>query len=87
MDEMQDYEVNDILECLPYLERNDWERTRFLAYANCQINTKKKLKPNDILSFPWEKENKETEISNDDIKRLRKKAAEIKQIKKWQAII
>ena len=29
MDYMQDYEVNDIIENLPYLERNNWERSRF----------------------------------------------------------
>ena len=85
MDQMQDYEVNDIIENLPYLERNNWERSRFEAYVHCQTQTKKHIKPADLLKFPWENEREkgDVEISNYDIQRLRSKAEQMKNIK-WQ---
>jgi hypothetical protein len=47
-------------------------------YANAQMNTKKKLKVKDIVTFPWENESKsETEISTEDIQRLKEKAKKI----------
>lgn len=79
MDEMEDWEVNDIIENLPYLDRNDWERSRLQVYSNVQMNTKKKLKPNDILEFPWDNKEENTSISNEDIDRLKRKSEMIRQ--------
>lgn len=73
---MQTYEVNTIIENIPYLDRNLWEQTRFLAYVNVQINSKKQYNPTDILKFAWDTElNKE--IHNSDIERLREKSKQI----------
>lgn len=76
MDEMEEYELYEIINNLRYLERNDWERTRLSMYSNVQMNTKKKLTPKDILSFPWENESEEDskEISKEDIERLKEKS-------------
>lgn len=76
MDEMEEYELADIMNNLSYLDKNDWERTRLSIYSNVQMNTKKKLTPKDILTFPWENEPKEVnnEISKEDIERLRSKS-------------
>lgn len=76
MDEMEEYELYEIINNLRYLERNDWERTRLNMYSNVQMNTKKKLTPKDILSFPWENESEEDskEISKEDIERLKEKS-------------
>jgi hypothetical protein len=39
------------------------------------VNSSKKLKPSDILSFVWDNENKgNTSISNEDVKRLKERA-------------
>lgn len=82
MDDLQDYEVNDILEYLPFLDKQGWERTRLEMYTNVQINSKKKLEPTDILSFPWDKNysKSDTEISNTDISRLTEKASALSKI-------
>ena len=76
MDEMEEYELYDIIENLKYLDKNEWERTRLSIYSNVQMNTKKKLQPKDILTFPWESEPKEVnkEISKEDIERLKEKS-------------
>ena len=55
---------------------NSWEQCRFISYIIAQVNSTKKLKPTDILSFTWDKEedNKNTMITNEDIERLKNKA-------------
>ena len=35
--------------------RNEWERTRWLALFMVMPHSKKKLKPADLIRFPWEK--------------------------------
>lgn len=84
MDDMQDYEVNDILEYLPFLDTPEWERARLEMYTNVQINSKKKLEPTDILSLPWDKDyiSHDTSISDDDVSRLKDKASALSKIMK-----
>jgi len=79
MDEMKDYEVYLLIDNIELSERNDWERSRFESYVLCQINSKKKLSPTDIVKFSWDNEKQElsTEISQEDIDRLQKKSEEI----------
>lgn len=84
MDEMEEYELYEIIDNLQYLDRNDWERTRLSIYSNVQMNTKKKLNPKEILTFPWENEHVNEkvniEITNDEIQRLRDKSKAIGKI-------
>lgn len=81
MDEMKEYEVRTILDNLQYVDRPAWEQTRLNVYARAQMNTKKKLKVSDIMTFPWESNNNHEEhiieISNEDIERLKEKAKKI----------
>jgi hypothetical protein len=76
MDEMQEYEVSELLDGIPYLDKNDWERSRYSIYTNIQMNSKKKLKPTDVLKFSWDNEDNDTttSITNADIERLNKKS-------------
>ena len=86
MDTLQEYEVQTIIENLEYYERPEWERTRFLAYCNIQKSTKK-IKPTDLITFPWEKEESSTDqingnsepLTQDEIKRLKEQARIISQ--------
>ena len=71
---MQEYEVNTIIDNLPYMDRNSWEQHRFLAYTNIQINSKKKLSPTDIMKFAWDSEEDVNTISKEEIERLRSKS-------------
>lgn len=86
-DEMEEYEVQSIIENLEYYERPEWERTRFLAYCNLQKSSTKKIKPTDLITFPWEKESDDTDqingnsepLTQSDIQRLKEQAKIISQ--------
>lgn len=58
MDKMQPYEINAITDKLNLSVRNDWEICRQICYTFAQINSRKRLKPSDIMKFPWEEEKK-----------------------------
>lgn len=80
MDKMKDYEVYLLLDNIQYSEKNDWERSRFESYVVAQVNNKKKIKPTDLIKFSWDNEHNDkasTEISTQDIERLKKKSEEI----------
>lgn len=86
LDHMQAYELNVILSMLEYTNKQEWEQTRFKCYIQAQTQSTKKLNPQDILKFSWDneatsKENKNTYISTEDIKRLTAKANKIIQDK------
>lgn len=87
MDTLQEYEIQDIISNLEYYEEGDWNRTRFLAYCNIQKSSTKKIKPTDLITFPWEKEESSTDqingnsepLSKEDIQRLKEQAKIISQ--------
>lgn len=81
MDKCTLWEIEDIIEYIPYTDRNLWEASRINSYITAQTQSTKKLKVTDILKFEWDKgitEESITTISNEDIERLRNKA------KEWQ---
>ena len=43
---MQLWEINDIIQLLPYLDRNLWETSRLNAYVTAQVNSRKTIKQN-----------------------------------------
>lgn len=61
MDEMNLYEVNDIISNMKYNERNDWERARLITYMVGATQTKNIKKPSDVVVFPWDDDYKEQE--------------------------
>lgn len=71
---MQWYEVEACLKGLENKNKAGWEQTRFISYVTAQVNSTKKLKPTDILTFTWDKE--ETIITNEDVQRLKDKASQ-----------
>ena len=86
-DEMEEYEVQSIVENLEYYERPDWERTRFQTYCNLQKSSTKRISPQDLISFPWDKEDDNTDqingnsepLSKEDIQRLKEESKIISQ--------
>lgn len=84
---MQEWEIAPIVDNLNFLQRPEWERTRFQSYCNIQKSSTKKLKPTDLITFPWEKEESSTEqingnsepLTQEDIDRLRQQAKIISQ--------
>lgn len=83
MDKMTEWEINDIMDNLPYLDRNLWETCRLNTYINMRMNTTKELELTDIIKFKWDDVSNNTdkggiEISNEDIQRLKEKAKHLK---------
>ncbi len=74
MDQLQDWEVYDFYNMLQYADANSWEQTRWLMYVIAQVNSRKQLKVTDILNFSWDQTQKNTTITDDEIKRLKEKA-------------
>lgn len=83
MDVCAVWELNDIIENLPYTDRNLWEANRLTSYILAKANFKGISKFQDLTTFKWEqKDNIEVEhdydISDDDINRLKNLA------KQWE---
>ena len=84
---MEEYEVQYIISNLEYYERPEWERTRFQSYCNIQKSSSKRISPQDLITFPWENEDDDTDqingnsepLTKEDIQRLKKEAAKIIQ--------
>ncbi len=75
MEECTEWELNDIVNNIPYVDRNIWETSRMQAYVTAQVNSQKKLELSDICKFKWEENetnDSDTLISNEDIERLKK---------------
>lgn len=88
MDTLQEPEIEPIVQNLEYYEVPQWTRARFQAYCNLQKSSTKKIKPTDLITFPWEKESDNTDqindnsnepLSKEDIQRLKERAAKIIQ--------
>lgn len=83
MDRMEEWEVMEFFDVLNYADYAGWEQTRMLL--SCHVDKKKIHKLSDIIKFPWDEEHdrKDTEISNEDIQRLKEKASNyLKKINK-----
>ena len=79
------WEINGIIEGLPYMDRALWESARLQAYIAIQPHLKNKIKQQDICKFKWEDDAEEakehvTEMSNFDIERLKSLSEQFKNI-------
>lgn len=82
LDRMTLTEVRHLLEGYERRKRDAWEQTRILGYITAQVNSTKKLKQTDILSFPWDQEvikKKVVSVPDSEIERLRNKAKQVEQ--------
>lgn len=83
MDEMQEWELFDIYNMIDYSNLYQWEQTRWIVYAICQVNSKKKLKQSEIFKLPSDIDyKKETtpltkEITNEEIAQLKAMSKEV----------
>lgn len=76
LDDMQMYEAQVAMKYGYYANKDVWEANRLTAYITAQVNSKRKLKVADLVTFPWEEDikNTDTSISKEDIERLQKQA-------------
>ena len=84
MDIMPIYEAELYLEHSYLSSKENWEQTRLQLLVSAQANSKKRLKLQDILKFPWDGKGGKNAIEKKDIERLEAKAKEIE--KQWQKL-
>ena len=83
-DKLQDWELLWLLQNMNYAYKNEWEQTRYILYFSIAPYTKTRY--NSIQEFfplSTDKEQKEehnTEITNDEIAQLKKKAQAMEAI-------
>lgn len=75
---MDFYEIRALMNYEYYAHKEEWEQARLISFLIAQTNSRKKLKLTDIIKFNWESEEAKssalTEMKNEDLDRLRKKA-------------
>lgn len=67
---MESYEVNTIFEFGHYAHKDEWEQARTISYVTAQSHSTKQLSPDKIMTFPWEKNNEATIMSDEEYARL-----------------
>lgn len=80
MDEAQEYEVYLLYDSLKYANRPEWEQTRLLMYILAQVNSKKQLKIEDLMSFAWDE--KAPELTEEE-----KMKAQMENAKKYKELM
>ena len=55
VDQMEFFECIAALKHQEYAIRDGWEQARLIAYMVAQTNSTKRLKPEDIIGFAWDK--------------------------------
>lgn len=79
LDRMEWYEINAAMKYQYYSIKEGWEQARLIAYMVAQVNSKRTLKMEEILQFPWEKEDADkssTSITKEEIEKLKAEASE-----------
>lgn len=76
LDEMEMYEVRAAFKYCHYAFKDVWEANRLTAFITAQVNSKNRIEMQDLISFPWEKneEKGDTSISKEQIEYLKMKA-------------
>ena len=83
-DGLQDYELSWLLYNMNYAYKNEWEQTRYLLYFFIAPYTKERY--NSIQEFfplstdKKQKEEHNTEITNDEIESLKEKAKRLEKM-------
>lgn len=72
LDKMSTWEINTVLEQLPYRNRPQWEMSRMIACVVAQVHSTQSINPSDVRRFPWDPE-PDVDMSDIEIERLKKK--------------
>lgn len=78
MDELEQWELNTIVENIQYLDRNQREIDRYKLYVSIQSNSKKKIKPEEVIRLPWDG-NSDNEWSDEYKEALAKRRKETEE--------
>lgn len=72
---MTEYELYILYDNLEYSDFTNKEMSRILGYIIAQTQSRKKLKPEDIMQFPWDKpdvKHTRKEDTKEDIERAKR---------------
>lgn len=94
LDQMKPYELRIICDSLHLRIKDSWEQARMISYVTAQINSKKRLRPTDLISFAWEntdqqqaQQQQEPTLTMEDVERIKKAAKEREKLLKEKGII
>ena len=77
LDRMKFYEIEALIENLWMKNKESWEQTRVQAYISAQCQSTKKIDPQEMMSFPWEKKVEKVEDTPEEIDMMRKEMKEM----------
>lgn len=93
LDRMKPYELGIICDSLHLRIKDSWEQARMISYVTAQVNSKRRLRPTDLISFAWESTNQEQAqqqeptLTMEDVERIKKAAKEREKLLKEKGII
>lgn len=84
LNKMESWEAMEMVGMMDYADKNSWEQTRAQVYVATQSNSKRKLKPTEVMKFAWDDDKIEDgtltkEITVDEKERLKKRAEMIRE--------
>lgn len=81
LEEMDIFEIQTLFKYAYLKHKEEWEQTRMLAYIQAQLKSKKKLKIDDLMTFPWDEKTTSNgvkkEITKEDMERLQERIKHI----------
>lgn len=78
LEELTEWEALLIMQSLGHSDRPMWEASRMQAYVQASVWSQKKLRPEDIMRFPWDGDDGEkSEITDADVAHLERVSAMI----------
>lgn len=78
-------EVDALMDNQHFAFMDGWEQARLGAYMTAQVNSKRRLKFDDVIKFGWEEEEvdeDDTKITKEDIDRLKLQAKQFED--RWR---
>ena len=69
---MQFYEIECLIENMWMKDKTSWEQTRTVGYITAQCQSTKKIDPQEMMSFPWEKKVEKVDDTPEEIEMMRK---------------
>lgn len=71
---MEIYEINAAMQYSYYAHKDSWEQARLVSYMIAQTNSKNRLNVTDIVKFKWDEEDKDEQVTTEEINRLIEKS-------------
>lgn len=70
-EELQPYELYNIVGGLGYTDINLWESTRIKVFSTASMFSKKEMKLKDIIKFPWDEETETEPPTESEINKVK----------------